>query len=67
MALNRAQGVKEKSYEVSARKNNIRLRYNKKFRGGGADFLGLRHMYTGIVCEKQYVFQYFNIFFFKSI
>ena len=35
MVLNRAQGLKEKSHEVSARKNNNRLRYNKKCRGGG--------------------------------
>ena len=32
--LNWAQGLKEKSHEVSARKNNNRLRYNKKCRGG---------------------------------
>ena len=32
--LNRAQGLKEKSHEVSARKNNNRLRCNKKCRGG---------------------------------
>ena len=30
MVLNQAQGLKEKSHEVSARKNNNRLRYNKK-------------------------------------
>ena len=35
MVLNRAQGLKKKSHEVSARKNNNRLRYNKKCRGGG--------------------------------
>ena len=34
MVLNREQGLKEKSHEVSARKNNNRLRYNKKCRGG---------------------------------
>ena len=37
MVLNRAQGLKEKSQEVSARKNNnrhIRQRYNKKSRRG---------------------------------
>ena len=34
MVLNRAQGLKKKSHEVSARKNNNRLRYNKKCRGG---------------------------------
>ena len=34
MVLNWAQGLKEKSHEVSARKNNNRLRYNKKCRGG---------------------------------
>ena len=34
---NGAQGLKEKSHEVSARKNNNRLRYNKKCRGEGAD------------------------------
>ena len=34
MVLNRAQGLKEKSHEVSARKNNNRLRYNKKCQGG---------------------------------
>ena len=33
MVLNRAQGLKEKSHEVLARKNNNRLRYNKKCRG----------------------------------
>ena len=37
MVLNQAQGLKKKSHEVSARKNNNRLRYNKKCRGGGAD------------------------------
>ena len=36
MVLNWAQGLKEKSQEVSARKNNNRQRYNKKcWRGGG--------------------------------
>ena len=35
MILNWAQGLKEKSHEVSARKNNNRLRYSKKCRGGG--------------------------------
>ena len=30
MVLNRGQGLKEKSQEVSARKNNNRQRYNKK-------------------------------------
>ena len=30
MVLNRAQGLKEKSHEVSVRKNNNQLRYNKK-------------------------------------
>ena len=34
MVLNRAQGLKKKSHEVSARKNNNRLRYNKKCRRG---------------------------------
>ena len=34
MVLKWAQGLKEKSHEVSARKNNNRLRYNKKCRGG---------------------------------
>ena len=34
MVLNRAQGLKKKSHEVSVRKNNNRLRYNKKCRGG---------------------------------
>ena len=34
MVLNRAQGLKKKSHEVSARKNINRLRYNKKCRGG---------------------------------
>ena len=33
--LNGAQGLKEKSQEVSARKNNNRQRYNKKCRRGG--------------------------------
>ena len=48
MVLNRAQGLKEKSQEVSARKNNNRQRYNKKCWRGGADsapppaLLGLR-------------------------
>ena len=37
MVLNQAQGLKGKSHEVSARKNNNRLSYNKKCRGGGAD------------------------------
>ena len=35
MVLNRAQGLKEKSQEVSAQKNNNRQRYNKKCRRGG--------------------------------
>ena len=35
MVLNRAQDLKEKSQEVSARKNNNRQRYNKKCRRGG--------------------------------
>ena len=35
MVLNRAQGLKEKSQEVSVRKNNNRQRYNKKCRRGG--------------------------------
>ena len=34
MVLNREQGLKEKSQEVSARKNNNRQRYNKKCRRG---------------------------------
>ena len=34
MVLNQAQGLKEKSQEVWARKNNNRQRYNKKFEGG---------------------------------
>ena len=34
MVLNRAQGLKEKSQEVSARKNNNRQRYNKNVEGG---------------------------------
>ena len=34
MVLNQAQGLKEKSQEVSARKNNNRQRYNKKCRRG---------------------------------
>ena len=34
---NWAQGLKKKSQEVSARKNNNRQRYNKKCRRGGAD------------------------------
>ena len=33
MVLNWAQGLKEKSHEVSARKNNNWLRYNKMSRG----------------------------------
>ena len=32
MILNRAQGLKEKSQEVSARKNNNRQKYNKKYK-----------------------------------
>ena len=35
MVLNRAQGLKKKSQEVSTRKNNNRQRYNKKCRRGG--------------------------------
>ena len=35
MVLNRAQGLKEKSQEVSTRKNNNRQRYNKKTVEGG--------------------------------
>ena len=35
MVLNRAQGLKKKSQEVSARTNNNRQRYNKKCRRGG--------------------------------
>ena len=37
MVLNRAQGSKKKSQEVSVRKNVNQRRYNKKCRGGGAD------------------------------
>ena len=37
MVLNWAQGLKEKSQEVSVRKNINQRRYNKKCRGGGAD------------------------------
>ena len=37
MVLNRAQGLKEKSQEVLAWKNNNQQRYNKKCRKGGAD------------------------------
>ena len=47
--LNRAQGLKEKSHEVSARKNNNRLRYNKKCWGGRFHppaLLGLIHTQT---------------------
>ena len=35
MVLNWAQGLKKKSHEVSAWKNNNRLRYNKNVEGGG--------------------------------
>ena len=35
MVLNRAQGSKEKSQEVSVRQNVNQRRYNKKFRRGG--------------------------------
>ena len=34
MVLNWAQGLKKKSQEVSARKNNNQQRYNKKVEGG---------------------------------
>ena len=34
IVLNRAQGLKEKSQEVSGRKNINQQRYNKKCRGG---------------------------------
>ena len=37
MVLNRAQGLKEESQEVSARKNIATRSYNKKIGGGGAD------------------------------
>ena len=51
MVLNRAQGLKEKSQEVSARKNNNRQRYNKKCRRGGGfrpppALLGLKTEYS---------------------
>ena len=39
IVLNQAQGLKEKSQEVSARRNNNRQRYNKKCRRGA--LLGL--------------------------
>ena len=57
MVLNRAQGLKEKSHEVLARKNNNRLIYNKKFRGGRipppppSALLGLKCIETGNVLE----------------
>ena len=35
IVLNRAQDLKEKSQEVSGRKNNNQQRYNKKCRRGG--------------------------------
>ena len=38
IVLKWAQGLKKKSHEVSARKNNNRLRYNNKCRRGGGGF-----------------------------
>ena len=38
MVLNWAQGLKEKSHEVSEWKNNNQLRYNKKCRGRAGSF-----------------------------
>ena len=38
MVLNRAQGLKEESQEVSARKNIATRSYNKKIGGGGGGF-----------------------------
>ena len=57
MVLNRAQGLKEKSQEVSARKNNNRQRYNKKCRRGGGfrpppALLGLRGS-KGQICQNS--------------
>ena len=51
MVLKWAQGLKKKIHEVSARKNNNRLRYNKKCRGG-AD--SAPPALLGLTCE--YIF-----------
>ena len=67
MVLNQAQGLKKKSHEVSARKNNNRLRYNKKCRGGRIppppallelktqyfNALGLKKLYTLCHCNNR--------------
>ena len=54
MVLNRAQGLKEKSQEVSVRKNNNRQRYNKKCWRGGFHpppaLLGLIVLHVSIYC-----------------
>ena len=65
MVLNRAQGLKEKSQEVSARKNNNQQRYNKKCRRGGGfrppALLGLKYPCAKVSpnlffqkCKQQY-------------
>ena len=61
MVLNRAQGLKEKSQEVLARKNNNRQRYNKKCQRGGADsappaLLGLKAYQT---CKTEVDVQWY--------
>ena len=53
MVLNWVQGLKETSHEVSARKNNNQLRYNKKCWGARIPppppaLLGLRTLYYAV-------------------
>ena len=50
LVLNRAQGLKEISHEVSARKDNNQLRYNKKCWGGGFRPLAL----LGLTLNRKY-------------
>ena len=59
MVLNRAQGLKEKSHEVSARKHNNRLRYNKKCRGGADSAPGSFRVKHPFILSVLFVFTIF--------
>ena len=56
MVLNQAQGLKKKSHEVSVRKDNNQLRYNKKCWGGWIlppALLELRYQKDIFVCVSD--------------
>ena len=61
MVLNRAQGFKEKSHEVSARKNNNRLRYNKKCRGGRIPPPGSFRVKSHLISPTKYNYTFKKI------